>query len=67
MLTGFLSSILFTFQANKQLHVKDISPELVQSAKSIREISPTQIECLQAFLDCGELIDWIRKEVPSNV
>ena len=52
-------------QADKQLQLKDISPELIESAASIREIRIDQIECLRAFLDCEDLIQWIRKEVPS--
>lgn len=43
-----------------------MDPKLVKSAESIKDINQAQIECLDAFLSCGELIDWIREDVPSK-
>jgi len=46
--------------------LKDISQELLESANSIKDITPAQISCLEAFAESTDFVAWIREEVPSK-
>lgn len=51
-----------------QHRLSDLNEALMKKAACAKDFAdhPSRIECLEAFLECKEMIGWIRKQVPSK-
>jgi len=47
------------------LKLHEITADLTQSADIIKEITELQMNCLKAFVECSEFVEWIREAVKS--
>jgi len=48
------------------LELNKISRDLVDSADVIRSIAGPKLDCLQAFAESSEFVNWIKQEVKSK-
>ncbi|XP_067936897.1 E3 ubiquitin-protein ligase rnf213-alpha-like [Watersipora subatra] len=63
-LTGDFTAVEKILQSkNQTLQLKDIGADLRESAKALKTIGETEINCLKAFLECKELVDWAHESV----
>lgn len=47
--------------------MSDFNKSLMDACDILREIGPRETECLQEFINCKTLIDWLKKSMESKL
>ncbi|XP_067940324.1 E3 ubiquitin-protein ligase rnf213-alpha-like [Watersipora subatra] len=54
-------------QAREQvLELRSVSEDFMNGAEMIRQISEKQLDCLRAFAECADFVNWVHEEVQKN-
>jgi len=61
-----VQTLSFCFQKDKQLQLRDVSFDILTSAEKIKDIREPELDCLHAFRDCHEFIEWVQQEVKGE-
>ena len=59
---------LFQVQGSEtETKMRDFNNSLIEACDVLRGIGDSETKCLEAFIDCKQLIDWLRKSMESKI
>ena len=59
---------LFQVQGSEtETKMRDFNNSLIDACDVLKGIGDQETKCLEAFIDCKQLIDWLRKSMESKI
>lgn len=69
LLTGDFSDleVLINWDQDQNRKLRDITDKLIDAGKKLKAMDdPKKVDCLEAFVDCKSLIDWVKENVSES-